>query len=59
MSDTEAANITPWKNGYWRAMGYPSMLWVVDGNNFVNFPASGKPTKQDNPMNGLFICSIK
>jgi len=51
MADTEAASITPWKDGYWRALGYPSMLWVVDGNNFVNFPASGKPTNQDNPMN--------
>ena len=51
MAIEEVANATPWKNGHWRCEGYPSMLWLINGNDFVNFPASGKPTKQDNPMN--------
>ena len=51
MANYDPSSLTPWKNGYWRALGYPSMLWQINGNDFVNFPASGKPTNQDNPMN--------
>ena len=50
MADTYKECVTPWKNGYYRNGSYPSMLWLVEGEDFTTIPASGKPTNQDNPM---------
>ena len=48
--DAPGQNIsTPWKNGYYRMAAYPSMLWLVEGENLIMHSASGKPTNPDNP----------
>ena len=38
---------TPWKNGYYHSRSMPSMVFEVEGENFLMFSASGKPTKLD------------
>ena len=50
MSESDGKPITPWKNGRYTAKSYPSMFWHVDGEEFITYPASGKPTKHDDPM---------
>ena len=45
--NTSETKLTPWKNGYYRARSYQSMLYLVDGESFVMHPVSGKPTKTD------------
>ena len=45
MSDNcSEMNSTPWKNGYYKARSYPSMLYLVEGNSFWTHSVSGKPT---------------
>ena len=42
---------TPWKNGYYHSRSMPSMLYLVDGENILTHPASGKPSNlSENPM---------
>ena len=41
--------ITPWKNGHYRTKMYPTLLYLVEGEDFIIFAASGKTTTQ-NPM---------
>ena len=48
MDDNKSeTKLTPWKNGYYRARSYQSMLYLVDGESFVMHPVSGKPTNTD------------
>merc|ERR1712212_626866 len=49
MDDTKQNAHTPWKNGYYRINAYPSMLFLVDGENIIMHSASGKPTNPDIP----------
>ena len=35
----------PWKNGYYHSREMSSLLYLVDGENILTLPASGKPTK--------------
>ena len=44
---------TPWKNGFYRTKQYPSLLYLVDGENFTLVPASGTPSNIDNVANRL------
>ena len=56
MVDTSNKKFTPWKNGHYRAKGYPSMLHWVEGENAISYPASGKPTNLDDPgMKGTWV----
>lgn len=46
-----AETTTPWKNGYWHSRKMPAVLYLVDGENILMHPASGKPTFiHKNPM---------
>jgi len=50
MADGGNQNLTPWKNGHYHTRAMPSMLYLVDGENFIMYPASGKPSNvYDNP----------
>ena len=47
MADNSNENLTPWKNGYYHTRNMPSMLYLVDGENIIMHPASGKPSNVD------------
>ena len=47
--------ITPWKNGHYRTKTYPSLLYLVEGEDFTIFAASGKTTK----LNPMFVGTWK
>ena len=51
MADPKTSDHRLWKNGHWRAMGFPNMIWLIDGNDIVIYPASGKPSKNYLLMN--------
>ena len=44
MADDGNKNLTPWKNGYYHTRAIPSMLYLVDGENFIIHSVSGKPS---------------
>ena len=52
MGDIVDENLTPWKNGYYHMRGMPSMLYLVEGENILVHPASGKPQKTTPSMKG-------
>ena len=44
-------NSLPWKNGMYHSRSMPSMLYEVNGEHILMYPASGKPSGiKDNPM---------
>ena len=49
MGSSTNDNSTPWKNGYYHALSYPTMLYLVNGENFIMYGASGKPSNLENP----------
>ena len=54
MSSRADLELTPWKNGYYRCGGYPSMLYTVEGETVTLERMSGKPTKPDPTMTGTW-----
>ena len=43
--------VTPWKNGFYRMKGFPSMIFTVNGEIVTIENAGGRATNQDNDPN--------
>jgi len=58
MAGEDKSSPLPWKNGIYHSRAMPSMLYEVNGEHIMMYPASGKPSGiKDNPMaHGTWKC---
>ena len=47
----DSLKATPWKNGFYRMKGFPSMIFTVNGEKLTSENVCGRATNQDNDPN--------